>query len=305
MATPASSNELIRDTKSIKAWIKDHSKIKLVNVQYVTVCGVVSGRVLSTQAFLNAISSRGGMHQAVLDLLFTVTGSINPAVFSRFCHERGIIRPDLSTIRLYHDSAGLSNTAVVIAESTLFDMDPRANLRRLVEDAKSLHKIDFLTGFEIEVAYLQPDDDEKFASAGTGLGGLHLAASSFRSILWPVVNETTIALAEGGVLAESSHKEYGISQWEYVLPPYSPVEAVDAYVFAVETIKNIAHKHGLVASVFQCRIQTMGTRNQKQMAVPKRNVFLDKRMDNTFISLRLLTEMMAAVNPAVGTQMSY
>lgn len=250
MATQASTNETITDTKAIEAWFEQHPNIKLVNVQYVTVCGVVSGRVLSTQAFLNTISSRGGMHQAVLDLLFTVTGSINPAVFARFCHERGLIKPDLSSVRLYPDSAGLGNTAVVVAESTLFGMDPRANLRKLVEDAKLLHKIDFLAGFEIEVAYLQPDDDEKFSSAGTGLGGLHLAASSFRSTLWPVVNETTVALAEGGVLAESSHKEYGISQWEYVLPPYSPVEAVDAYVFSVETIKNIAHKHGLVATVF-------------------------------------------------------
>ena len=53
-----------------------------------------------------------------------------------------------------------------------------------------------------------------------------------------------------GIFGESLHKEYGASQWEYVLPPCSPVEAADAYVVAVEAIKNIAHKHGLVATIF-------------------------------------------------------
>lgn len=250
MAPESNTTAVPADTKSAAAFFDNHPEVKLVKLQYVTVCGVISSRLMPKQSFLEAINSRGGMHQAVLDMFFTVEGKINPALFAHFCHERGLFKPDLSTLRICPDSAGLGNTAVVIAESTLFGVDPRANLRRVIGDAKAQHRLDFLVGFEIEVVYLKPDDDESFAYAGTGLGGLHLTSATSRSVLWPVVNETTVALADAGIMVESSHKEYGNSQWEYVLPPYSPVESVDAYVFALETIRSIAFKHGLVATAF-------------------------------------------------------
>lgn len=238
------------NTDAIAAFFDKNPRVQLVNVQYVSLCGVISNRIMPKQSFINAVQERGGMHQAVIDFLLTVDGGINPAIFAHFCHDRGVIKPDVSTLRLYPDSAGLGNTAVVVAEASLFDMDARANLRRLVAEAKEKSQLEFQLGFEIEVVYLKPDQEERFASAGNSIGGIHLASATARSELWPVINETTVALAEAGILVESSHKEYGNSQWEYALPPFAPVESVDAYVFAVETIKNIACKHGLDATVF-------------------------------------------------------
>lgn len=243
---------LSADTKTAEEFFAKHPQVKLVSLQYVNVCGVASSRLQPVQSFLHALKTRGGMHQSVADLLITSTGGLlSELLFGYLCYERGVFKPDLSTLKLCPDSAGLDNTASVVAESSLFGMDARANLRRIVSEAKSKHKLEFMTGFEIEVAYLNPQDDEFFTSAySQGPTGLHIAGATHRSALWPVVNETTIALADAGIFVESSHKEFGSPQWEYVLPPYGPVESVDAYLFATETIKNIAHKHGLVASMY-------------------------------------------------------
>jgi glutamine synthetase len=56
-------------------------------------------------------------------------------------------------------------------------------------------------------------------------------------------------LAGMGFGVAQLHKEYGQSQYELSLPHGSPIEAVDRYLHFRSTLHDIAHRHGMVASL--------------------------------------------------------
>lgn len=233
-----------------KQFLESHPNVKIIITQWLDISGVRRSRMVPVERFLSLVASNSGFHQAVPDLLQTCDADFHPAMFEHFCAGRGCILPDVATLRPLSDGSGIGNTAHAIGEADLFDMDPRSNLRRLVKTAEEKHDLKFLIGFELEVCILEPGPSGGLAPAGPSVDGISLSSSTHRSNVWPVLNEAAIALAEAGIVVEQVTKEYGGSQWEFSLPPFAPVESVDAYVYAIETIRNIAHKHGLVASFY-------------------------------------------------------
>lgn len=104
----------------------------------------------------------------------------------------------------------------------------------------------FLAGFETEFILLkstdpiEPVDHHDYSTASS------LYADSVTS---KVLAEIASSLQHGGVELQLYHAEAAPGQFEIVTGPLSPLEAADALVFTRETIKNIAHKHGLRATL--------------------------------------------------------
>jgi glutamine synthetase len=69
------------------------------------------------------------------------------------------------------------------------------------------------------------------------------------SVSSKALTEIASCLKLGGVELQLYHAEAAPGQFEIVTEPLSPLEAADALVFTRETIKNVAHKHNLHATL--------------------------------------------------------
>lgn len=129
---------------------------------------------------------------------------------------------------------------------------PRTNLRCIAEKAK-LNRIEFLVGFEIEIVFMkrtrvdgaieyryQPEDQGHSWSA---------AVSLHNNETMRVVENATDRLDKAGIEIQQFHPESGPGQWEFVLPPMSPVAAVDTLLAARDIISSAAAEYKLRATV--------------------------------------------------------
>ena len=218
--------------------------MKVVIVQYVDMSGIVRYKLVPPETILGVLVPGNYMNCSPLHMTITTTSRIPEFVFAHF-DGRGKGHIDASTLRpAFHDSAGLSNSAMAIAEYDWMGLDARMNLRHVVDLVEQDHGLSFLVGFELEVVFLHPGTLDPIDLGDIGAG------HTCRTTVWAALNEMTAALAEGGVFVEGAFKEYGITQFEFALQPYPPVESVDTMIYAREVIKNVAAKHGIVATTF-------------------------------------------------------
>lgn len=230
-------------------FLASHPSVKLVNIQYVDLCGAFRSRLVPIQTLRHSLLENDGVHPGsgtVADLVMpsdnAILGELLPYIIPT-----GKIRPDVSTIRKCHDSAGIGNTASVMANVDIMDLDPRALLQKKVAEAETEHGVKFKVGLELEFCFLEADRSTLPAPQQMGL---HNGAILSRSRYWPVLNEITAALAEEGIYVIESHKEYEPTQFEIALPPYDPVQAVDICMYTRELIRDVSYRHGLVATFY-------------------------------------------------------
>jgi glutamine synthetase len=210
-----------------------------------TVIGTVvnaSGITLAKSVPLARLGAfhQSGMGAAPVWHVFTVDGGI---AFT------DTITP-VGDMRLKIDIAGLRVLpgGRAWAPGSLFEQDGAASpacARGLLADVDGgFHEAGYgaLVGHELEFFLVAPDgsalEDAPWVPYGaTGL----LDRAEFLEDLLPALNQA-------GVPAEQLHAEYGRNQFEFSLPPASPVQAADAVVLSKMIVGVTARAHGMRAS---------------------------------------------------------
>ncbi|KAH7183459.1 uncharacterized protein B0J16DRAFT_164363 [Fusarium flagelliforme] len=223
-------------------WSKNPS-IRIVILQWVDICGVLRTRLVPVKTFRKIVESGGYLNCAPLDTCVTTTAEFIPKLMPHFV-DSGKIWPDVSSLKV---ARGGSNSAVCFGHVEFQNTDARQNLKNLVERVKKWEGLEFLVGMELEFCFLEPGTLD---AAEVGSAGVAHTSKTLRSRVWPVLNEVLTGLADVGIEVEQAVKEYGHSAYEIALSPLPPVEAVDAYFYAVELIKNFAHAKKLVATFY-------------------------------------------------------
>ena len=100
-----------------------------------------------------------------------------------------------------------------------------------------------LLGFEIEVVFMKPVGPAGSRAPLCNHSWCNLTSED-ASIL-QMIEEVVRKLHVVDAAAEIFHAESAPGQWEFVLSPRTPVEAVDMLLRARETITVIAYQHGL------------------------------------------------------------
>ena len=131
---------------------------------------------------------------------------------------------------------------------------PRWSLQRQVELAKSEFGISLLVGFEIEVVFMKPIKDPQNGNITdfAPMTDLHSWCNMTYAQLdtLSMIEEMVDALASIDIRLPQFHAEAAPGQWEFILPPFSPLEAVDKLYRARTVIGNIAKQHGLKATCY-------------------------------------------------------
>ncbi|RAK99356.1 extracellular developmental signal biosynthesis protein FluG [Aspergillus ibericus CBS 121593] len=165
------------------------------------------------------------------------------------------MEPDLSSLRR---NVGIdSKSATVMTwwrseEGAQLEGCPRTALQNVATDLKVKHGIEVLCGFEIEVILLKcitnPDTgEEEFVPCVKNHSWSQMTRDTRRMV--PLLEEIVEALASVGIDLEQFHAESAPGQFEFVLPPGSPVAAVDTLLKARQVVTCVAEQHGFRATL--------------------------------------------------------
>lgn len=167
--------------------------------------------------------------------------------------------PDLNSLCL---NKGIDSLSATVQTWWIVEADdgqkvhwrcPRHTLQRQVQALSAEFELSILMGFEIEVIFVRPSKKDNESEFTFDLvHGLHSWSNmTYQQLeMLPMIEEIVDTLAEIGVDLDQFHAESAPTQWEFPLPPSTPLKAVDQLYKARETISNIAKKHGLKATFY-------------------------------------------------------
>lgn len=234
----------------LESFLNQHPSTKFLRLQYIDYTGTPRVRVIPVKRALTLLQGQAhlsiGITKGCLGLLqndVTIPGvtaigeyklqaifsSIRPGPSEGYASVQGEFRE--------HDGS-----EVILC--------PRSFLRRKLEEARS-HNLSFLIGFEIEVVFLTPPSrlDNYTALHGTSGHAWNSARALHGKKIVDMLTKIHDMLASSGIYLEQFHPESASGQYEFVLPPLPPVEAVDTLLQAREIIFSIAASSSLRATL--------------------------------------------------------
>lgn len=244
------------DLSVLTSFLMKHPTTKFIRLQYLDYTATLRLRVVPVKRALELLKKSPhlqiGITKASLGLLQNDT--VIPGVSTSGAYS---LEADLSSIRQGPSSQYASvqcdflvNDNDDFGEASIFC--PRSTLKRTIQDAKSMG-LEFILGFEIEVVFMsyQTNGDpliagykEAKSSAGHSWSSAHSLENN-TDLLTGIYDSLSVA----GIELEQFHPESATGQFEFVLPPLTPLDAVDTLIHAREIIRTVVSKHGMRATL--------------------------------------------------------
>jgi glutamine synthetase len=177
------------------------------------------------------------------------------------------VRPDMDTLRGMHQGNPMlpNQTATLMAsfeeeDGSAVTLCPRSLLTGVLSSLESQFGLTFLVGFEIEITFCRRRDDGS-SDIFEPLDDHAWSTFTDRQYLesFPIIMAIANALEDIGILIEQTHSESGAGQYEFVLPPLPPVQAVDTLIQARQCIQQMAATNDLRATCHAQPFPGIGT----------------------------------------------
>lgn len=246
------SESLPTSFQELEEFLIQHPSVKFLRLQWLDYTATLRARILPIKQ-ARKLSREGkcvGITKAVLGLLqpdeaapgFLATGEYN-------------LCPQFTSLR----QGNRENTATLQCEfrennGQEVPIYPRTILRRQVQKATS-NNMAFLIGSEIEVVSMRADFDSdvpKYTQQPVNTGGHNW--SSTRALqddrMLNVIEAIVEMFEKTGIELEQFHSESSPGQYEFILAPLSPLEAIDTLIAAREIISIIASNAELRSTLF-------------------------------------------------------
>ncbi|CAK3971882.1 glutamine synthetase guanido kinase [Lecanosticta acicola] len=245
----------------------DLGSIDYVFVQWLDYMAQIRSRWLPTTEFVRLTSPPGAERLAISKgNLFTTP---NDHLISSAEPVGSIyVEPDMMSLRPMQDTGPVKRAATVMARFTNeegygLDACPRAMLQRLVETFEKEHQIQFLIGFEIEITFCRRNASpsspgEVFTPLDTNHAWGTFSDEQYLNSVALMICIASV-LQKIGIPIQYLHSEAGAGQYEFVLPPMPPIQAVDTLVQAKQCIMQIAATKGLRATCHPMPFTGVGT----------------------------------------------
>lgn len=130
---------------------------------------------------------------------------------------------------------------------------PRSLLQRAVEFGAE-NQLNFLLGFEIEFLLIERlertgsfhpgNDTTRYGSLATDGHAWSVSRYYADPKISKLLRDIVTALEDMGIYVEQLHAESAVGQFELILPPYPPIEAVDTLLHTRDVINSIATAAG-------------------------------------------------------------
>ena len=240
-------------------FLQAHPAIKYIWIQFIDYTNTARMRMTTTAQFRQQVAS--GKHICMTTAITRLLQDDNPAAgfsatgqflmdpdLSTLCLNKGILSPS-ATVQTWWMQ---DTTAIPVVEH--WSRCPRWLLQRQVDRIQTEFNITILMGFEIEIIFMRPIYNAN-KSDFVDFEPLHMVHSwsnmTYQQLdLVPMIEEIVESLASIDIHVPQFHAEAAPGQWEFPLPAFHPVKAVDTLYKARSVIGNIAKSHGLKATCY-------------------------------------------------------
>ena len=240
-----------------------YSNTEFVYVQWLDFLGQLRCRCLPLSEFKTLIDNNRTISISNGNL-----GTLQNDHASPVCNPIGSIdvEPDISSMRPMQHLGPIQQAMSVMARFTDengkgLELCPRSALQATLDELTTKYQVQFLVGFEIEIAFCKRNpasDDDIFSPMDTVHAWGTLTDQQYMTSM-PFMMAITLALRNMGVQVQQLHSESGAGQYEFVLPPMPPVEAVDTLIQARQAITQIAATKNLRATCHPQPFEAVGT----------------------------------------------
>ncbi len=221
----------------------EHEGVRLVRFLYTDNGGVIRGKVSNIKGLRDRINDGIGLTLAMqamnmLDQLAPVEG-MGPVGEIR-------LTPDPATFRVlpYAEKSAAMTTDMLKLDGTPWEACPRSFLKRQIQAADDLG-ISLQMTVEMEWVMANKLPDGSYAPIDEAL----CFSSSAMTIAHAAILDMVEALDAQNIGVELYYPELGHGQQEMSIHHADPLTAADNHVLARETIRNVAYKHGMYASL--------------------------------------------------------
>ena len=228
----------------------NHPEITFLRLQWQDYSGVHRGRVLVLDSVIDIVAEGKPIQATGVAIDCTVNNEIIGRKPPRGMH---FALPDWSSLRVSsHPGTAFVLCALdyQIQELPLrSDLCPRQTLAKVLDEARNSWGLDFLVGFEVEFIVMKQGSDLSGAMTRSSNGLGHFAISGFRDPTYQYVEECVHALLAQGVKIQAVHTEGFRGQYEIVLGPLPPMEAIDQLYLVHEFLKGTFDRHGYMVTM--------------------------------------------------------
>jgi glutamine synthetase len=152
--------------------------------------------------------------------------------------------PDSFVQLPYAPNSGAMMADMMTLDKKPWGACPRSFLKRMIGRAAD-QGFTVQAAFENEFSLLEPDEDEGFRPIDTGLcfSSISMTAAA------EVMDDIIAALEFQTIPIDSYYPELGHGQHELPIRHAAALRAADNQIWFRETVRNVAHEHGLLASL--------------------------------------------------------
>ena len=248
---------LNQDAVHFEAFMRQHPEMRYIWLQFISLTATMRSRMVPVKQLRKQIAKSN--YPSITKALSRLLQNESPAIG---CIATGAFQivPDFDSIYL---NQGIDSPSATVqtwwmvdtddGQKVHWDRDPRHILQRQVHTLSHEFELSMIMGFEIEVIFVRPskkDDEPDFTF--DVVHELHSWSNmTYQQLdMLPVIEQIVDALAEVGIDIDQFHAEAAPTQWEFPLPPSTPLKAVDQLYSARNIISNIAKKNGLKATFY-------------------------------------------------------
>ncbi|KAK0305655.1 hypothetical protein LTR01_006802 [Friedmanniomyces endolithicus] len=252
------------DPQKLTRFTTEHPDIQFVVVQWLDYLGTLRSRWLPITAFDKLVKAGKRIAISKGNL-----GTLQNDQTTPVCDPVGqiLVEPDLDSLRIMQ-TKGMIGPAASTCMARFVDnsmqplsLCPRSQLQGFAETLERDFHINLLVGFEIEVTFCRRGalgPNGHFAPLDTNHAWGTLSDEQLAHA-FPLMAAISLELKGMGIEIEQLHSESGAGQYEFVLPPLPPVQAVDTLVQARQCIQQIAAAQGLRATYHPQPFSGIGT----------------------------------------------
>jgi glutamine synthetase len=251
--SPSSAIQPSTPSAALQGFIRRNPDIQFVWMQWVDYTATVRTRMFPMHEFAKIARKerRIGISLAVFWMVQDDSMAPEGSTTGQFYME-----PDLSSLCRNVGSPSTTSASVMTfwrsEVGSPLEGCPRSTLQNLVTRFQAEHGVSLTFGFEIETVFLKPvhtspHTTTTYIPAVSNHSWSRLTPES--QTLLPLVEQIVHALAAINIPLEQFHPESSPSQFEFVLPPAPPLQAVDTLLHARAVISSLAASHGLRASL--------------------------------------------------------
>ncbi|KAF5862402.1 hypothetical protein ETB97_011676 [Aspergillus alliaceus] len=237
-------------TGTLDAFMRNNPDVKYIWMQFIDYTNTTRVRIFPVAEFAKIVRKQRRIGICLCTQLMLQDDSIAPegSVTGQFYME-----PDLSS--LCRNVGINSKSATVMTywkteEGAPLPGCPRTTLQRVTNNLRE-HGIEVKCGFEIEVIFLKPTTNASGETEYVPVVQNHSWSQMTRDTrtMVPLLEEIVDSLASVGIHLEQFHAESAPGQFEFVLPPGSPITAVDTLLKARQIVTCVVEQHGLRATL--------------------------------------------------------